>query len=268
MDRLVTGALEAEKVGKPLEGNVAIVTGAAGGIGRAYARGLAEAGASVVIADLNAEGAEQVAADLEKDGFKAMGLKLDVTDPASADAMVEATKKKFGRIDTLVNNAALMAEIPKDGLCDISLDLWERAMRVNVTGPLICTRAVVPTMKEQGVGHIINQASAAAFLPGSVYRITKHTLVALTAGLAVELGKFNINVNAIAPGLIMSEAGYKSVGAPGTPKREARYSSIPHARPDRPPSDLVGTLVLLASPAGDFINGQTINVDGGWVIRL
>jgi NAD(P)-dependent dehydrogenase (short-subunit alcohol dehydrogenase family) len=195
-------------------------------------------------------------------------VQLDVTDPASAEAMVAATTKRFGGVDILVNNAALMAQIPKDGLMDLPLEWWDRVMRVNVTGVLICARAVVPSMKARGAGKIINQSSAAAFLPGSVYRISKNAVVALTAGMAVELGKFNINVNAIAPGLVESAAGYKSVGAPGTEQRMARYKTIPHVRPDRPPKDLVGALVLLASPAGDFIHGQTINVDAGWVMRL
>jgi NAD(P)-dependent dehydrogenase (short-subunit alcohol dehydrogenase family) len=253
---------------KDLDGKVAIVTGAVGDIGQAYARGLGDAGASVVIADIDGEGAKKVAAQLETEGYQALGVQLDVTDPASAEAMVAATTKRFGGVDILVNNAALMAQIPKDGLMDLPLEWWDRVMRVNVTGVLICARAVVPSMKARGAGKIINQSSAAAFLPGSVYRISKNAVVALTAGMAVELGKFNINVNAIAPGLVESAAGYKSVGAPGTEQRMARYKTIPHVRPDRPPRDLVGALVLLASPAGDFIHGQTINVDAGWVMRL
>ena len=253
---------------KKLEGRVAIVTGGAGGIGEAYARGLASEGATVVIADINAEAAMTVASGIAADGHTAIGLALDVTDPASAKALADAVKDKFGRIDILVNNAALMSEIPKDPLTTIPIAFWEKVMKVNVTGPLIVTQAVIPTMKAQGSGRIINQASAAAFLPGGLYRISKMALVALTAGLAVELGPQNITVNAIAPGLIETPSGFKSAGGPGSPQRTARYSSIPHKRPDRPPKDLVGTLILLASDDGDYINGQTINVDGGWVIRL
>jgi NAD(P)-dependent dehydrogenase (short-subunit alcohol dehydrogenase family) len=255
-------------VTKKLEGQVAIVTGAAGGIGTAYARGLAEAGASVLITDLNEDGVAKVAAELSADGLNVISTGHDVGSEESTEAAVELAVSNFGGIDILVNNAAMMSEVPKDGLLEVPLSLYELVHRVNVMGPLIGARAVVAHMKERGAGKIINQASAAAFLPGSLYRISKHAVVGLTAGLAVELGKHNINVNAIAPGLIQSEAGFKSAGAAGTEKREARYASIPHARPDRPPVDLVGTLLLLASADGDFINGQTINVDGGWVIRL
>jgi NAD(P)-dependent dehydrogenase (short-subunit alcohol dehydrogenase family) len=255
-------------VAGPLEGRVAIVTGGAGGIGQAYAAGLADAGAAVVIADINAEAAEAAANMLAGDGHRAIGAALDVTDPASAASMVEAVRAEFGRIDILVNNAALMSEIPKDPLATLSIDVWDRVMRVNVTGPLICSQAVIPSMLEQGAGRIVNQASAAAFLPGGLYRISKHALVGLTAGLAAELGPKNISVNAIAPGLVETEAGFRSAGGPGTEKRTSRYSAVPHARPDRPPKDLVGALLLLTTDAGDFINGQTINVDGGWVMRL
>jgi NAD(P)-dependent dehydrogenase (short-subunit alcohol dehydrogenase family) len=255
-------------VTKKLEGQVAIVTGGGGGIGSAYSRGLAEAGAAVVVADLNGEAADKVAAALTADGLKAVGVTVDVTDEASVDAMVAAAVSNFGGVDILVNNAAMMSDIPKDGLTEVPIAMWNKVNAVNVTGPLICSRAVVPFMRQRGGGKIINQSSAAAFLPGSLYRISKHNLVGLTAGLAVELGPKNINVNGIAPGLIMSEAGFKSAGAAGTEKRESRYTSIPHVRPDRPPVDLLGTLLLLASSDGDFIHGQTINVDGGWVIRL
>ena len=251
-----------------LEGQVAVVTGAAGGIGQAYARGLCEAGARVVVADIDGGSARSVATRLESDGYEALSVELDVTSARAAEAMVRITRERFGRIDILVNNAALMAQIPRDGLLDVPLEWWDRVMRVNVLGALICCRAVVPLMKERGGGKIINTASDAAFLPGGFYRISKLALVGLTAGLAVELGPHNINVNAIAPGLIQSEAGFRSAGAVGSEMRTARYAQVPHARPDRLPGDLVGLLLLLASPAGDFINGQTINIDGGRVIRL
>ena len=253
---------------KTLEGKVAIVTGAARGIGRAYARALAGEGASIVIADINGEGAKKTAAELAGEGFKTLAATVDVSNEASANAMAAQTIEKFGGIDILVNNAALMPTIPRNPLVEVDLEWWDRAFNVNVKGLLICTRAVVPSMKERGGGRIINQASAAGFLPGGLYRLTKHGVVGLTAGLAVELAKYHIKVNAIAPGLIASEGGFESAGEAGSERRLARYASFPDPNPDRPPEDLCGTLLLLAGPGGDYITGQTINVDGGWVIRL
>jgi NAD(P)-dependent dehydrogenase (short-subunit alcohol dehydrogenase family) len=252
-----------------LEGRVAVVTGAAvGGIGAAYARGLAEAGASVVVADLNYEGASSTAEELSGLGCRASAVRLDVTDEESAQACADFAISSFGGLDILVNNAGLYADVPKTPLAEVSLDLYDTVHRVNVLGPLICARAVVPHMKAHGGGKIVNQASTAAFLPGGLYRISKHALVGLTASLGVELAKYHINVNAIAPGMIASEASYRAAGAAGSGKREAHYRAIPNARPDRPPADLVGTLLLLTSDDGDFINGQTICVDGGMVVRL
>src|SRR5262245_3970186 len=132
---------------KVLEGKVAIVTGAAGGIGRSYARALAAAGASVVVADLHEEGARKVASELSADGLRALGVRVDIADPDSARAMVEAARAGFGGVDVLVNNAALMAELPAAPLASYPLDWWDRALRVNVTGALICSQAVVPSMQ-------------------------------------------------------------------------------------------------------------------------
>lgn len=251
-----------------LEGRVAIVTGAAGEIGAAYSRALAEAGAAVAVADLRLDGARELADQLAADGLRAAAVQVDVADERSVNAMVAATVAEFGGVDILVNNAALFAEVPKTGLTEVSLELYDRVHRVNVLGALLGARAVVPHMKARGAGRIINQASAGAFRPGSLYRISKHALVGLTAGLAVELGPHNINVNAIAPGFIATKAGFRSAGGAESEQRTSRLADVPHARPDRPPTALVATLLLLASDDGDFINGQTISVDGGYIIRL
>jgi NAD(P)-dependent dehydrogenase (short-subunit alcohol dehydrogenase family) len=256
---------------KRLEGKVAIVTGAAeGGIGAAYARGLAEAGAAVVVTDIKEDGVAATAATLTAEGHAVRATVLDVTDEESIRTAVDMTVAEFGGLDILVNNAGLYSEVPRVGLIEAPLALYDLVHRVNVLGPLLCARAAVPHMRARGGGKIINQASAAAFLPGSrsLYRLSKHALVGLTASLAVELGKENINVNAIAPGQIASEASLRAVGPVGDPKRHSLDAVIPNPEPDRPPSVLVGTLLLLASAEGDYINGQTINVDGGWVIRL
>lgn len=252
----------------PLAGRVAVVTGAGGGIGRAFCLALGTAGATVVAVGHRPEHVDATVDQLRAASVDAVPGYLDVGELDSIAPFVGRTHESLGRIDVLVNNAALMAQVPKVGLTEVTPDWWRRVMAVNVEAPLVFAQAVIPFMREAGGGKIINVASDAAFLPGGLYRISKHTVVALTAGLAVEVGKDNINVNAIAPGLIHSEAGERTAGAVGSPGRTARYADVPHARPDRAPEDLAGLLLLLATDAGDFIQGQTIIIDGGRVMRL
>ncbi len=249
-----------------LDGKVAIVTGGAGGCGEEYGRGLSAAGAAVVLADLDGDRAAAAAAELTAQGRNAIGVRVDITDPGAAEAMVQAATDAFGGVDILVNNAALMKEIPQESLLTLDLDWWERVLRVNLTGALVCTRAAVPSMLSRGGGRIINQVSGGAFRPGGVYGVSKLALVSLTANLANELGPRGINVNAIAPGFVVDAAGYESLGK-DSPMRTAILAAVP-GKKEGPPDDLVGTLLLLASSAGDWINGQTISVDGGWIMRL
>jgi NAD(P)-dependent dehydrogenase (short-subunit alcohol dehydrogenase family) len=248
---------------QPLKGKVAIVTGAAGGIGRAYARGLAEAGAAVVLADVRGEAAAEQAAVIAADGYDAIGLQVDVTSEESTLAMARQTAERFGSVDILVNNAALMAEVMTGGqLTTIPLDMWHRTLDVNLTGPFLCTRAVVPYMQEKGYGKIINQSSGGAWLGGAHYGLTKLGIVSMTISLAKELAKSGIRVNAIAPGWTNTEAG----NATTTPEiRAAVARSIPF--PFGEPEDLVGGLVFLASAASDWVTGVTLNIDGGWITR-
>jgi NAD(P)-dependent dehydrogenase (short-subunit alcohol dehydrogenase family) len=249
-----------------LTGKVAVITGGAGSIGMAYGRALGDAGASVVLADVD-EGAATNAADaLNVDGPGVVGVAVDVRDLASAQAMARAAVDSFGGIDILVNNAAIMRDLPQYGLSNIPVDEWDRVIDVNLRGPLLCTQAVLPSMLERGGGRIINGLSAGAFSPGGIYGISKYALHSLTANLASELGPQGINVNAIAPGLVAAESGYVSL-AKDSPIRSAIEAGIP-GKKSGPPEDLVGTLLLLCSSAGDWINGQTISVDGGWVMRL
>lgn len=248
---------------KPLAGTTAIVTGAGGGIGRAYARGLAEAGASVVLADINEAAAKAAADGIAKDGHQVLAVRADVTDEASVSAMAKAAADTFGSVDILVNNAALMAEVMTAGqLTTIPLEMWRRTLDVNLTGPFLCVRAVVPYMKEKGYGKIINQSSGGAWLGGSHYGLTKLGVVSMTISLSKELGRSGIRVNAIAPGWVNTEAGLAT-----TPPqvREAIQRSIPF--PSGEPEDLVGGLVFLASPASDWVTGQVLNIDGGWITR-
>ena len=251
-----------------LDGKVAIVTGAGGrgnSIGRAYAAGLAAAGASVVVADINADGAKAVAEEISGAGGKAISASVDITDRESVEAMASQAKQAFGGVDILVNNAALMVEIVQTPAMQIELDAWNRALAVNLTGALNCSQVIAPLMAKRGGGKIVNQVSGDAFPASTVYGIPKIALVGLTTTLARELGPQNINVNAIAPGNTMSDAG-----AMLTPEDSPFVKMLENAiamRMRGQPDELVGTLLLLCSQAGDWITGQVHHVDGGWIIR-
>lgn len=249
-----------------LSGKVAVITGGAGGIGIVYAEALCTAGAAVCVADLAAEAAQRVADDLVAKGHRAIGVGLDVRSLESAQAMVAATVEAFGGVDILINNAAIMTDLPPFSLSTMPADQWDRVMNVNLRGPLLCAQAVVPAMEARGGGRIVNGLSAGAFMPGGIYGVSKYALHGLTMNLAAELGRRNINVNAIAPGLVDNESGYASLPK-DSPFRDAFASMIP-GKTSGPPDDLVGALLLLCSRAGDWINGQTLLIDGGWVARF
>lgn len=251
-----------------LDGKVAIVTGAGGrgnSIGRAYATGLAAAGASVVVADLNLQGAQAVADEITAAGGNAIAAQVDVADEASTLALAAAATAAFGGVDILVNNAALMVDVSYDSIDTVSLEAWNKAFAVNTTGAMLCARAVAPSMRARGGGRIVNQSSGGAFPASSLYGITKLALVGLTTALAKQYGKDKINCNAIAPGNVMSDAGKMLVpdDSPFIQFLQATCAGRPRGEPD----ELVGTLLLLCSEAGAWITGQTINVDGGWVLR-
>jgi NAD(P)-dependent dehydrogenase (short-subunit alcohol dehydrogenase family) len=252
-----------------LTGKVAVVTGGAGGIGTVYGDALLRAGASVVLADLDGDAAEREAAKLianDRGVNEAVGVQLDVTSAASAAAMAESVTGRLGGIDILVNNAAIMTDLPRGRLVDLTMDGWDRVMRVNVMGAIVCARAVLDPMVSRGGGRIINGSSAGGFTRGGIYGVSKYALHSVTANLAGELGPLGVNVNAIAPGLVQNESGFLALPA-DSPMRAALKMIIP-GKKSAPPTDLVGTLLLLCSQAGAWINGQTISVDGGWVMRL
>ena len=234
-----------------LDGKVAIVTGGAGGIGSAYCRALATAGASVVVADLDEAGAQKVAGD--------------ITDVESVAAMAEAAQSTYAGVDILVNNAAIL-DMPFSPLVEYPLDWWDRGFRVNVTGALICTQAVVPLMRERGGGKIINQSSGGAFTGAGAYGIGKLALVGLTVALARELGPDRIHVNAIAPGMVETEAALRSLPRESPLREGLKKSAVMQAFGQ--PDDLCGALLFLASSASDWMTGQTLNVDGGWIFRI
>ena len=219
-----------------------------------------------MLADLKGDQAREAAEELEARGIHAVGVEADVASEQSASAMAAATIDAFGGIDILVNNAGLMAELPQDSLIDYPLDWWNRVLAVNLTGALICSRACVPSMIGRGGGKIINQSSGGAFVNGKPYGISKLALVGLTYGLARDLGEYRINVNAIAPGPILTEAGLSMVPL-GDPWREQHREALP-IKLDGRPTDLCGALVFLASSASDWITGQCLSVDGGWIMRF
>ena len=248
-----------------LDDKVAIVTGAGGGFGVAYSRALAESGARVVLADVNLEAATSAAKDLEGEGHDCIAVGADVASEESAAEMAAAAIDRFGGIDILVNNAGLMSEIPfGQPLSELSIDFWDKVMRINLTGPLICIQAVLPSMKERGSGKIINQTSGGAFGPAGVYGVSKLGLVSLTVSMARELAPFKINVNAIAPGFVTTEAGLRS-----TPDGfdQVVQQMVP-LKGFGETDDVMGALLYLASSASDWVTGQTLNVDGGWVMRI
>lgn len=239
-------------------GRVAIVTGAAGGIGRVYTRGLAEAGYRVVAADLRDTGA--LATEVNGD---VLAVQVDVRDETSTRGMAAAALEAFGQIDVLVNNAAYFSQIVKRPFEEISVEEWDLAYAVNVRGAWLCARAVLPALKAQGGGKIINISSMTFHGSGIVgfahYASSKAAVMALTRCLARELGDFNIAVNTISPDYIEHEgelfrrqpemvdvlAQQRAFKRPGTPE------------------DLLGTLLYLAGSDSDFVTGQDIWVNGG-----
>lgn len=251
-----------------LDGKVAVVTGAGGrgnSIGRAYALGLASVGAAVVVADVNVSGAGAVAEEIKASGGQAIACGVDITDPPAVAQMVRDANEAFGGVDILVNNAALMIDATLEPAMQVPIADWNRLMAVNVTGALNCVQAAAPSMIARGGGKIVNQVSGGAFPAQSLYGISKLALLGLTTTLARELGPRNINVNAIAPGNVMSEAG-----AAMTPDESpfVKYLEATVAMRVRgQPNDLVAPLLLLCSAAGDWITGQVLHVDGGWVLR-
>jgi 3-oxoacyl-[acyl-carrier protein] reductase len=244
-----------------LEHQVAIVTGAAHGLGRAYARHLASLGAAVVIADLDIDAANAVAEEVTAAGGRASAVHVDVSDSTMVDAMAAAAVREFGRIDVLVNNAAIfltvgMSRVPFD---DITVAEWDRMMAVNVRGTWLACKAVVPQMREQGYGKIVNVSSDTA-LKGSPLRVhyvaSKSAILGFTRTLAAELAADGIRVNAVAPGIVLSEPDPTA----DRHDKAVRSQILPDALL---PDDLAGTIAFLASPASDPITGQILAVNGG-----
>jgi 3-oxoacyl-[acyl-carrier protein] reductase len=245
------------------ENKVAIVTGAGGGIGQAYAEALAREGAAVVVADINLQGAEKVADGIKGEGGTALALPVDVSDPVSAKEMADRTLAEFGGIDYLVNNAAIFGGMKLDFLVTVDPEYYKKFMSVNLDGALWCTRAVYKKMAKRGGGAIVNQSSTAAWLYANFYALAKVGINGLTQQLSRELGGQNIRINAIAPGPIDTEANRTT-----TPQEMVAdiVKGIPLSRMGQP-EDLVGMCLFLLSDEARWITGQIFNVDGGQIIR-
>jgi NAD(P)-dependent dehydrogenase (short-subunit alcohol dehydrogenase family) len=244
------------------EGRVAIVTGGGLGIGKSYCHGFAEAGAHVVVADVDEEAANRVA-----QGVNGLAVQVDVSDEASAKAMAKTAKDRYGQIDILVNNAGLFTAIlPMKPWTEISAEEWDRVMAVNVRGYMLCARAVFPYMKERGWGRIINIGSNTSLsgVPGFLHYVTsKGAITAFTRALAREIGETGITVNTITPGLVTTEGVKKHYSEEMLESRVTARS----IKRQQMPEDLVGAVMFLSSEEAGFITGQILNVDGGQIMH-
>ena len=254
---------------KRLEGKTILLFGGAGGIGTATSRRAAEEGANVVVGSLHAENAEKVAAQIAESGGRAIGIGVDIADVASVEAAVQTTLSTFGGIDGVHVNAADMSmdTIGNDSdAVSIDLDVFDRSIRTNLRGALVCTQQVIPALLERGGGAIVYTSSAAAFVgepERPAYAITKGGLSALVRHVASKWGKEGIRANAVAPGPTISEAVDAFLPAE---YKEAMLATVRSPRLGRP-DDIAAMVALLLSPDGEWVNGQVISVDGGRTLR-
>lgn len=249
------------------ENKSAIITGGASGLGEAYVRAFVARGADVVVVDILDDRGHQLVEELQGEGVRAMYVHADVSSENDTAAMATEVMREFGSVDILVNNAALYTDIQKKRPFDeIPVEEWDRMMAVNIRGVWLCTKAVVGSMRRAGRGKIVNIASSVfhAGVPNFAhYSASKGAVIAFTRAVARELGPHNINVNAIAPGLVDNEASRK-VNPGGYMDRAPTPRAIARQMTDK---DLVGTVVFLSSEDSDFITGQTFVVDGGAVMQ-
>ena len=246
------------------DGKVAVVTGAGRGIGESYAKALAREGARVVVAELDADAGERVAKEIEQAGGTATAVATDVSSEESTLALGQTATETFGGVDYLVNNAAIYGGMELYGLTTMPMDYWTKFMSVNMTGAVLCTRAVFGSMAERGGGAIVNQSSTAAWMGAGYYGIAKLAMHGITQSFARELGPMGIRVNAIAPGPTDTEATRSTV-----PKEiiDQLLATMPLARMGQP-DDMADACLFLLSDAARWITGHVLNVDGGQIMRV
>lgn len=245
-----------------LKDRVAVVTGGGQGLGRAFCKAFAAQGAVAVIADVNGSKASLVAEEIVTAGGRALAVETDVSNVSSVESMAQQVIKRCGRVDILINNAAIFSTLEMRPFGEIPVEEWKRVMDVNVNGPYLCARALSPTMTSAGWGRIVN-ISSASMLEGRAnylhYTTSKSALIGMTRSMARELGKDGINVNAVLPGATFTEIERKTV-SPG--QMQALIDGRCIKREERP-EDLIGTILFLSSDASAFITGQSITIDGG-----
>jgi 3-oxoacyl-[acyl-carrier protein] reductase len=239
------------------EGRVVIVTGAARGLGRDYARFFAEDGGRVVLADVKDTQAAAAEAEAAGAGGRCIGVDADVTDAASVGRLVDRARSEFGRLDVLINNAGLWRGLNEAGLLHCPDDVWDRAWAVNVTGTWRCYQAAVPLMAEGGWGRVINISSMAARSGGSPYGLTKNAVEHMTGGMAREVGHLGITVNCVAPGISAFEAATSQLANADDVVAGNIVKRMGTSR------DLYAAMAYLCSPDASWVTGQTLHVDGG-----
>lgn len=253
-----------------LKDKVAVVTGAAQGIGQGTAMRFAREGAHVAVCDINAEGVKKVSQDIIALGRKSLWFEVDVSNTAQVNAMVQKTAEAFGRIDILVNNAGGGFNLPNK-LEEITEEIWDRVVDVNLKGTFICSRAVAPYMKQQKSGRIINLSSKAGRyggeLTGIQYSSAKAGVMGLTRQLAKDLGPFGITANAIAPGLALSSPRVEKLWMErkSEEERQAMIQAIPLRRLSTV-EEQASVILFLASDDASYVSGVTIDVNGGWFV--